>query len=175
MTDKSRAEKFDEYLTEHDLEDEPFRILAEGRPVREIAERFKGFIPDEPDFPSRSWIYMWVGAGGDERRRKWDRAKEIASHSILEDVDEEIWDANPMSGAEVSHLRLKAARAEARAKAFNPDVYGDRPPETNVNLNVGQLHLDALKAHGSMAEPDQQVEGAVERRMLEAEVVEEGG
>ncbi len=55
---------------------------------------------------------------------------------------------------ESAEVALATARARDRMKiaaARNPEAWGERQPAPVVTLNIGSLHLDALKAHGSVS------------------------
>lgn len=137
-------------------DDAVLSLIASGLTMDEVAETFQGCIENRPGFPSRSWLYIWRDKGGEERKKRWKEAKQIAGHNVFEDVDELFEGPEPVSQAEVSYLKLQIQRANNRAKALNPEVYGDKQPETpEINLSVKELHLDALRSHGQMALPEE--------------------
>lgn len=51
----------------------------------------------------------------------------------------------------IQHAKLRATTRQWIAERWNRDVYG--APKTTVQVNIGQLHLDALRAVGSRKEP----------------------
>lgn len=172
MPSRPKLRLFEKHIKDLGGDEVVFDLIADGRKMEAVASTFRGFLPSDPEFPSRSWMYTWIHAGGEERERVWARAKEIAAHNILDDLDEEIEGADPVVPAEVSHMKLKAHRAEKRAAAFFPEMYGEKKEGINVNVDIGQLHLDALRKAGGRDRPE--IEGREEPKVLEAELVEEG-
>lgn len=173
MPGQPRRAKFEEYIRLIG-EDHPrhpdwvvFDHIAEGKTMRETAETFQGFLEGDPDFPSRSWMYVWIH-DNEEREERWEEAKRIGSHNIEEDAEEMVEDADPVTGADVSYLKLLAERKDRRAAAYNPETYGDKKDEPQLQLSIGELHLNDLRQLGSMAD-DEQIEGGEEPEMIEAE------
>lgn len=118
-----------------------FDRVADGEPMRAIAETF-GY--------SRGMIYTWIKAGGPEREAGFRAAREAAAHTLVEDSGE-ILDAAAKQVATPADVQLAKARSEHKkwlASMFNRKDYGDETGKIDVNLNIGQLHLDALRAHG---------------------------
>ncbi len=119
-----------------------FDQIASGVPMRVIAE---------PLGCDRAQIYRWrdLEPHREERRRRWKEARVQSSDAYLEDGEEILTD---LASANVTPLASEVTLAVARAKyksemakIFNPD-YGSNGP--TVNVNVGTLHLDALRQLG---------------------------
>lgn len=150
-----------------------FDQIAGGATMEEVAASFRGFIEDRPDFPSRQWMYTWIHAGGEEREEAWKEAKEIAAHALVDEAGEILENDGkaPVTSAEMQWLKQRANHAKWKAERFNPGEYGEEKQGVEVNLDVGNLHLDALRQAGRM----ELAPGEQEDRMIEAEaeVVEE--
>jgi hypothetical protein len=97
---------------------------------------------------SREMFYVWIKAGGPERKAAWQAAKEMAAHVKVEEGQEILDDPTPIIHA--GEASLRAHRANYRkwvAEKWNKEDYG---PEAGmqINLSAGNLHLDALRVAG---------------------------
>jgi hypothetical protein len=117
-----------------------FDQIAAGLPMRAVAEPF-GY--------SRQMIYAWIHAGGDERRAKWREAKELASHVLVDEAGEILDGEVPITSAHASHLKARAEHRRWLAGVWNRKDFGTEDGKIDVNLNIGSLHLDALRQAGS--------------------------
>ena len=84
----------------------------------------------------------WVGEhGGDAvvARARAARASALAEESLtIADTVEERNEA-------VAKARLRIDTRKWISGAWDRDTYGQSAPQTNVQVNLGQLHLDALR------------------------------
>lgn len=145
-----------------------FERIAEGVPIREVVADLGC---------SRSFLYRWRDAKGhkERRRAKWEAAVKASAHALAEDsavpLEELARNSEGLTNAEVS---LAKARSEYRrwlASVRDRDTYGEAKQEAvQVNLSIGQLHLDALRQRGSMHRV-RQLEAGEAR---EAELITEG-
>lgn len=117
-------------------------MIADGEPIWKIGEAY-GL--------SRRSVQKWRDAGGEERRARWDAALRDSAHAHAEAAERILAEGrNPENTAQaqmtkaLADLRWKLASVRDRA------AYGDTPAAVNVNLDIGQLHLDALRRHGHM-------------------------
>lgn len=90
----------------------------------------------------RRWCYSQP-----EGRRKWQEAMTERSHSL---VEQSVQIVRELKGTEVTKEEIALAKLETDqlnliAKAHNRPVYGNDAPQVNVQVNMGQLHLDALR------------------------------
>lgn len=142
-----------------------FDQIADGKIMEDIAASFRGFYEAAPEFPSRSWIYTWIHRT-EERERRWQEAKELAGHNLREDARKILENRDPETGeptppktsVEQKWRKDLSDDLKRHAGQLNPKEYGDKGPDLNVNVDVGTLHLDALRQKGSMGE--RQVEEA---------------
>lgn len=146
-------------------EDEVFMRIAEGAKMREVAE-WLGC--------SRGLLYMWIRSGGDDRKAKFDAAREISSHGLVEDGQDILDGTIPTTSADVS---LAVARANYRkwlAGQRNKKDYGEPERGPSLQINVQSLHLDALRQHGAvrLPAPVPALEGG---EIVDAEVIDAGG
>ena len=98
----------------------------------------------------RDQFYVWIRAGGEERRQVWEDAKKASADALVETGLEIIDDTS--AGESTARVQLARARAEYRrwlASCRNRDEYGERAGPT-VQVSIQQLHLDALRKLGSM-------------------------
>jgi hypothetical protein len=100
---------------------------------------------------SRPQLYMWMDAK-EGRRERYEQAKKIAAHGYAEDssaVVEELAD-KPVEPAMVQLAKLRAEQKWKMAAVLDRDTYGDKSGGVSLTIDIGQLHLEALKAKGSM-------------------------
>lgn len=146
-----------------------FSMVGEGTPLREIAEEVGC---------SRGYLYVWLDQRPtkEERRARYRAARRRSAEALEEEGREVLDDLagdRGVSSAEVSLARSRANYRQWQAKVRDREQYGDRPG-VEVNLSVGDLHLGALKAHGSMGGGGEiaDAEPGVLEPALEAEVLE---
>ncbi len=128
-------------------------LIAEGRTISSIM--------DEYDL-HRTMFYQWIYSGGDERAAAYAEAKRQAADKHVEDA-QDILDGTedgdvPQPVFSPADVALRKARANFRqwlAAHRDPETYGERKVDLEVNVSIGSLHLDALRQHGRMpdAEP----------------------
>jgi hypothetical protein len=94
---------------------------------------------------TRPWLsrVMHASLGPDASERIY-AARKKASHQLVEEA-QEIADGTEGSTSreEIASAKLRADIRIWRAKTYNRDELGERPPTVNVTLN--RLHLDALR------------------------------
>lgn len=112
--------------------------------MRKIAGHFTNPETNQPY--SRQMIYGWIHAGGPEREKKWEEAKKIAAHIHAEDAGEILDGHKPVTSADVAHVKNRSEHRKWLARTFNRAAYGDDSGKIDLQLNIGNLHLDALKA-----------------------------
>lgn len=116
-----------------------FDRVANGETMRAIADTF-GY--------SRGMIYSWIKAGGPDREAAFKAARETASHIYVEDAGDILENAKPITSADATMAKARSEHKKWLASVYNRKDYGDETGKIDVNLNIGQLHLDALRAHG---------------------------
>lgn len=89
---------------------------------------------------------------------------------ILDEAREE----GVRSTAEATLARSQSSSRQWWASKLNRDKYGQGRQGIDVNINVGELHLDALRKHGNRealegGEPEQLESDPAETRMIEGE------
>lgn len=129
-------------------EDWVFDQIAAATPMREIAGHFTN--PETGEAYSRQMVYAWIHAGGEEREKKWDEAKEIAAYIHAEEAGEVLDGARVINSAEASLVKARSEYRKWLAQKFNRRTFGDDAgSKVDLQLNIGQLHLDALRAANS--------------------------
>lgn len=123
-------------------EDSVFERVADGEPMRAIAESL-GI--------SRPMLYLWIKRGGEEREEKYDMAREISADALVED-GLEILDA-PLDfddhSGEPTLRKSRAAYRQWLAAKRNRKRFGDEQAGVQINVGIAELHLDALRKHGT--------------------------
>lgn len=133
-----------------------FDRLASTEDLEEIA-RFYG--------ASLRTVNEWRKAT-QERQDAWSEALEVSSHALAAE-GKRIMDHlhakhsgldaqnRPKERLESAWVAMESKRSDQRMKlaaARNPAAYGERPQvQINQQFNLGALHLEALKAAGSMS------------------------
>lgn len=112
------------------------RIEA-GEMVYEIAEDLGGSTN-----MLRQWCYSQP-----EGRRKWQEAMAERSHAL---VEEGVKITRGLKGTEVTKEEVALSKLEIEqlnliARAHNRPVYGNDAAQVNVQVNMPQMHLDALR------------------------------
>jgi hypothetical protein len=123
-----------------------FDQVAGGSTVEAIAEQVGC---------SRTWLYTWIKKG-QGRRERFKEAQRDAALLVFEDAGKIPDQLQQMDTAELTSARVQVGKLKydhqiARAKMLDPDTFGEKPPNINV-LNIGELHLDALRKLGSMSQ-----------------------
>ena len=146
-------------------EDEMFLMFEEGHALRSVARHYQ----IDPGNLSR-----WINRDED-REARYREARRIGAAAHAERIGEladellERTAGNPQPG-QVAAYKLKMEWHKWMAQVGDKVAFGDQPASAvNVNLSLGELHLDALRSTASVDKlpPRKQPE------MLEAEVVEE--
>lgn len=107
-------------------------------------------------------LKKWIDES-EERRDLVDQAKAMAAESHVADAMRLVDDANPESPAGVTKAKEQARIRQWLAAKLDRRTFGDDPSTVvGVNVDLGELHLDALRQGGHMDQA----------RELEAEVVE---
>lgn len=137
--------------------------IAAGEKMKHIAGSLRGFLPGDADYPSKSEIYRWIHLSED-REDAWQEARRISAHTVVDNIDELLEDAQEtvVTSAEASIVKKRAEHAKWLAGVYNRHAYGEEKEQANVNVSIGELHLDALRSHGSM-----------QGRVIEAEEVQD--
>ncbi len=96
---------------------------------------------------SRQLMYDWIRMTP-ERQKEYKAAKRDGADGLVESAYEDLENASTISS---QHLRRDQAKSDFKkwlASKRNRDEYGDTPAQTNVNLNLGLVHLQALREGG---------------------------
>jgi transposase-like protein len=115
-----------------------FSRIASGETIASIAKSFGR---------DRDTVYRWLNI--EERRRAWEDAKRASADALVEAGLEIIDD--PTAGETTARVQHAKSRAEYRRwlASCRSEEYRDHNSPV-VQLNIQQLHLDALRKLGSM-------------------------
>jgi AcrR family transcriptional regulator len=143
---------FSERIEREGIEDKIFERIAEGAESMRVIAASLGV--------SRGMLYSWIKAGGEERRMKFEVAREISAHGLAEDgldiLDNTI-------AATTQDVQIATQRANYRrwlAGVRNREDYGERAQSPLINVNLGSLHVDALRHGQRQGNATPLVEGA---------------
>lgn len=93
---------------------------------------------------SRSLLYEWI-ALEPERAVALRAARRLAAHSIVEDTDDELKTAFPLTPMDAQVLNTRVRFRQWLASRYNREDLGEERG-AQVVVNVGSLHADALRA-----------------------------
>ncbi len=109
--------------------------LRAGQRVRQLA-RAEGY--------SHQLLYKYAHSS-DEKWAEFCKARKQGAHGLVEEAAEILENANPLFPGDVSKAREQAGHIRWMAERYNKDEFGGTP-QVAVQLNIGALHLDALRA-----------------------------
>lgn len=99
----------------------------------------------------RVTLWKWIRNGGADRMAAY-RAAQVQAADIF--AEEAVTILDEAVKCENSHqATIAKARSDSRkwlAERFNREVFGDKQAGVQINVDLGGLHLDALRAKGSM-------------------------
>lgn len=155
-------------------DDYVFDRIAGGDPIGTIAKDLG---------VSRPYMYTWRDQKPEElaaeRKARWEKAIELSADAKEEEGAEILDDLARKDLVTSPEVQLATSRAKYRqwqAETRNRTKFGGEQGVT-VNVNLGQLHLDALRARGSAAALERARPKQLEDSdpVLEAEVIEDDG
>lgn len=153
------------YVDEHGLEDEIFEWIASGESPERIARKLG---------TSRRMLYHWRDQEGhkEERQKRWSEAMAASGDAHVERaralLQRTVRKGGAVTSPHVSAVSSLVNFEKWLAGVKNPAKYGEKSAAT-VNVNIGQLHLDALRLKGNMGQ-QHLTEGAI----LDAELLPAG-
>lgn len=161
-----KIEAFERVLEERGGEDPFFDRLASTDSLEDIARDYGTTIRT---------LQLWKNQN-DDRRSEWDKAMVASGHALAAEgrkILDDLYARTQVHRAErleSAHVALATARSNQRMKlaaARNPE-YSDKPTvQVNQQFNIGRMHLEALKAGGSVTDHDREPLRALEGpRML---------
>jgi hypothetical protein len=131
--------------------------VADGQSMKSIGAQFN---------VSRNFLYSYLNQGGDEYRRLYQKARRMSAEAHAEDALQMVDDADEQSPAGVSKAREQAKIRLWMAERYDREQFGTKV-DMNV-LQVGELHLDALRKGGG---PEHQALSAGDEDIVDAEVI----
>ena len=126
-----------------------FDRIADGEFLTSVAEDW-----DVSSQLLRKWIRL-----DPERVKRYDAAKHASADALVEDAGEILDKASTLSSQHIAKEKSRAEFKKWLATRRDREQYGDDAAQVNVNLNLGQLHLDTLRHKGRVIElPPEDVE-----------------
>lgn len=108
--------------------------IAQGMTIGRLAE----FIEC-----SRPMLSFWINQT-DERKEAVLRAKKLKAEFLAEQAVDIADQADELSNGGVNKARLQVDVRKWMAAKLDPEGFGEQK-QASVNINIGDLHLDALK------------------------------
>lgn len=146
----SKLEAFEGEIEARGGEEAFFDRLASTEDLAEIAREYGA---------SLRTVYVWRKAS-EARLEAWNEALRVSgdafaseSRRLLRELHEQtrLPRAERLESAKVALVTARATNSMKIAAARNPQSWGERPQvQVNTQINLGSLHLEALKAKGSM-------------------------
>jgi len=120
-----------------------FTMVADGMALKEVAAQLGC---------SRPYLYTWINAGGEDRKRAYAEARKLSAVAKEEQGEEILQDLHECGAVELKapEVTLAVARskyAQWQAEIRDREQYGGKG-QIAVNVSIGSLHLDALRARG---------------------------
>jgi hypothetical protein len=128
-------------MKEIDGEQVVFNAIMDGWSLSKVCDML-----DE----SRGLIYMWLHKD-EERWRAYQEARKVGAHAMVEEAQAI---ADGASNEDVALARERVKVRLWQAERANREDFGQQK-DTNVNITVGDLHLEALRSM-----PAEQIEDA---------------
>jgi hypothetical protein len=125
-------------------EDWVFGQIADGKTLQSIADQ----VPC-----SRQWLSsIWMKGPG--RKDKLREARKESAPLVAEDAGDILERTAALPTEQLTPARVQIDRARAdhqlkRAAFLDPETFGEKQG-VSLTIDIGQLHLEALKAKGSM-------------------------
>jgi predicted DNA-binding protein YlxM (UPF0122 family) len=105
---------------------------------------------------SRQVVYDWIRSNED-RKKAYEHAKSLSADGLVERAAEDLEEASVVSAQSFAKDKARSEFKKWLASKRDREQYGETPPQTNVNLNLGMVHLQALR-HGARVEEAEAVE-----------------
>ncbi len=144
MPGRRKLAAFEAHVQENGGDDWVFEFVAEGLSMKKVAEKVGA--------SSRGMLYLWIGKD-EERQAKLRKARELSAHSVAEDAGEildDLAEEDHITSADVSLATGRVKYRQWLAEMRNRTEFGSSAG-VQVNVSVGDLHLDALRRHSAAA------------------------
>jgi len=120
--------------------------LADGKTVQQLADHLTK-LAGEP--VHRGWLTPVLLKLAPNAEQQMNDARRRSSHALVEDAQAIV----DTAAAEPTREGIAAAKVQAdirtwRAARYNRETFGDKATHS-VEINLGQLHLDALRQRGA--------------------------
>jgi transposase-like protein len=116
-----------------------FGRIEDGEPIGKIAKSFG---------VSRALLYKWRDRDA-ERIRGWEQAVKGSADARVEQASEILDECEPENPSVVALARARSDDRKWLASKLNREKYGEASGPA-VTINVGSLHLDALRQMGAL-------------------------
>jgi len=132
MAGKPKTKALHERLSDPAAEAQVWDWYADGRTWRWIGQQFG---------VSRTAMYEWIEAGGEERKRIRSRARIHAAESKVEDATEGLETADESNWKQRKEI---AGHNRWLAERMDRETWGQQTAG-NVTINISDLHLQLLR------------------------------
>lgn len=172
MASRPKLQKLRRLIEDHGGEPFVFEFVADGLSMKATAEAIGEVIGMEF---SRGLLYQWLDIPDhkERRRRLLKEARADSAERLAEDAGEILDDLQDKETLSSADVQLGAQRSKHRqwlAGIRNKDFSPKSGVE--VNISVGELHLEALRAHSAQSLPGgdrKEITAPEEDEVVEAE------
>lgn len=95
----------------------------------------------------RTFFYVWLKAGGEQRQAKYKAAQEIAADALVQEALD-IVDEPVLIPADAAAARNRADFRKWMAGKYNRNAFGEEKAQVNVGIGLGDLFVQALQETG---------------------------
>jgi hypothetical protein len=103
---------------------------------------------------SRQLLYSWIRLRED-RTEAYKVAKRLGADGLVEAAADDLENASVASSQHFARDKAKSEFKKWLATKRDREQYGETPPQTNVNLNLGLVHLQALREGARVEQPEE--------------------
>lgn len=133
-------------------EEEVFERLATGEFVTTLCREIlaEPYAEHGDGEPKTHLFYSWLDAE-EGRRARFERVREAAADMLAEESVRLIDEARKEGVSSTAEATLVKAQSNSRqwwASKLNRSKFGEGKTTTEVQLTIGELHLDALRKYG---------------------------
>lgn len=144
-------------IEEEGGDDVIFDRVAAGESLKSIAGSYDISVTQ---------LYRWIYGGRTSphptdptpRTLAYKEAKAMSAESLADEAGEILDDARPVTSAEATMTKARAEHRRWLAGIRDREQFGDAQPQLAVNVNLGDLHLQALMAKGRAEIEEAEVE-----------------
>ncbi len=145
MVGESNMRVLEETIDAAGGEDAVFDRIASGEMISELADEYG---------VSRGLFYKWI-AKTDDRRERLREARQISA-SVMVDEARDLLEVSTKDTIPVDRERARVRTW--LAERYDRQTFGDKKDEVNIKVDIGLLHIKAMKRQRLLEEQEQEIE-----------------